>query len=468
MRFRVAWLSFAFAMAFASSGRTAEPRALSIEDAIALAEERSEAVAAAKAGMSRADAQQVQAFSEWLPQVNGSLSYDRTLLSEFDGVFDAPVQQPGAPPSPFADLPFGRDNTWRAGVTASQNLYAGGRTAARQRLAEAAQDNALLALETARAQAVLDTVQAYYDAVLSEQLLRIAESTVRQAELTLQQTELGHRDGTRPEFDLLRAQVALENQRPGLLQRSIDRDAARLRLKQVLDIPFDEDVRLVTSLETSLATGPADLTEVVRTAAPADADPFAVDEDGAPLRLSVRQAQQTLASREASVDLAWAQHLPQLNLTTSFGYVTYPDKLAFAPDELRNNWTVGVAVTVPLFSGFRITGEVDAARADVLEAEARRRQAAELARLDSRTTQQRVQAAQATFAATGGVVEQARKASAIAELRYREGVSTQLELADAQLLFDNAQVNRARAARDLQVARVRLALLPSLPVGLTP
>ena len=47
----------------------------------------------------------------------------------------------------------------------------------------------------------------------------------------------------------------------------------------------------------------------------------------------------------------------------------------------------------------------------------------------------------------------------------REGLSTQLELSDARLLLATAQVTRARAARDLQLTRVRFALLPELPLG---
>jgi outer membrane protein TolC len=46
-------------------------------------------------------------------------------------------------------------------------------------------------------------------------------------------------------------------------------------------------------------------------------------------------------------------------------------------------------------------------------------------------------------------------------------VSTQLELSDARLLLQQAQANRAQAARDLQVARARMALLPDLPIGAT-
>ena len=48
-------------------------------------------------------------------------------------------------------------------------------------------------------------------------------------------------------------------------------------------------------------------------------------------------------------------------------------------------------------------------------------------------------------------MQQAARAYEIAELRYREGLSTQLELSDSRLLLAQAQVNRARAARDLQI-----------------
>jgi outer membrane protein TolC len=64
-------------------------------------------------------------------------------------------------------------------------------------------------------------------------------------------------------------------------------------------------------------------------------------------------------------------------------------------------------------------------------------------------------------------VEQARRAYEIAQLRYREGISSQLELTDSRLLLEQAEVNRARALRNVQVARARLALLDELPLSVT-
>jgi len=71
----------------------------------------------------------------------------------------------------------------------------------------------------------------------------------------------------------------------------------------------------------------------------------------------------------------------------------------------------------------------------------------------------------AVAATTWWLVQQANRAYEIADVRFRAGVSTQLELSDSRLLLQQAEANRALAARDLQVARARVALLPELPLA---
>jgi len=60
-------------------------------------------------------------------------------------------------------------------------------------------------------------------------------------------------------------------------------------------------------------------------------------------------------------------------------------------------------------------------------------------------------------------VREAERAHEIALLRHREGLAIQLELSDARLALESARAERARAARDLLVERLRSALLPELP-----
>jgi outer membrane protein TolC len=135
--------------------------------------------------------------------------------------------------------------------------------------------------------------------------------------------------------------------------------------------------------------------------------------------------------------------------------------------DFRTNWTVGLASQVPLFTGGRIKGEQMVAEANVREAQARYDQLREFAALDSRVTLNNLFQARAAWLASVGTAEQARRAYTIADVRYREGISTLIELNDSRILLEQAVTNRALAARNLQVARVKLALLPNLPLQST-
>ena len=148
---------------------------------------------------------------------------------------------------------------------------------------------------------------------------------------------------------------------------------------------------------------------------------------------------------------------------SNLGEVAYPG--GFFPTDWRTNWTVGASMSVPIMTGGRLKADEMVAAADVAASRARLQQTRELTALDSETARQELIAAEAAWTANAGTVAQARRAYEIAELRYREGISTQLELAESRLALESAEANRAQAARDLQVARARLALLPNLPLS---
>jgi outer membrane protein TolC len=105
------------------------------------------------------------------------------------------------------------------------------------------------------------------------------------------------------------------------------------------------------------------------------------------------------------------------------------------------------------------------AQAELDQARLQLQQMEEIAALDTRSAWADLLAARAAWEATAGTVQQASRAYQIAEVRYQAGVSTQLELSDSRLLLQQADATRAQAARDLQVARARVALLPDLPIG---
>jgi outer membrane protein TolC len=428
------------------------PRRLSIAEALARAERTAEELEIARAGVERARGERLQAWSEWWPQIAGSLAYERTIESEFEAIFESrPIEQ-----DPMADaleeLPFGREHAYRIGLSVGQNLFAGGRTMARIELARASMHSAVLGISTARAQVVLTAAESYLDAALADRLLSIAEATQELSRQTLE--EVGHRrkEGLVPEFDLLRAEVAYENQKPIVLQRRQERALALLRLKQLLELPPAEELELTTAFDQPPAEIVAESQSVARVPA------------GAERRVPVQQAEDAVRINQAALDIAEAQHWPSLDLSSSYGLVNYPGSLFSDFSDWRTNWTIGVSLNLSLFSGMRISGEIDAAEADVMESIALLRQIEERSSLEQASAEEERATAVAAWRATERAIELAERAHQIAEVRYREGLSTQLELSDARLQLEQARANRAQATHALYVASVRLALLPHLPL----
>ncbi len=456
-----AWLLAAPAAADAQTPVPSGP--LTLEQVLEIAESRSETIAAARAGVARAEGEHARARSGLYPQLSAALSYERALASEFEGLFENFGDEDGR----ALDLPFGRENTWRLNLSLSQNLFSGGRVSAQQAVASAGRSIADIGLTTTRAQVLFDVTQAYYDAALSDRLVGIAEATLQQADATVQQVNAGFKAGMQPEFELLRARVTRDTQTPALIRQRANRELALIRLKQLLDLPLVHDLRLAVSLDDAapppavFATRLAAIEDLVRpsesvasvlTSAPLEPD-----------RAAVQEAASVVSLREAALDAARAERMPNISLTSNYGRVGYP--IGAVPELDRTNWTIGATVTVPILTGGQLRANEAIARADLAESRAQLQQMRELAAVDTRSAWAELVAARAAWEATGGTVEQAVRAHEIAEVRYREGVSTQLELSDARLLLQQAEANRALAARDLQVARARVALLPELPLG---
>jgi outer membrane protein TolC len=480
---RIAALCTAVVAATAAPALAQSDR-LTLADARARARGQSESLDIARAGEVRADADLQRATSLKLPQLSFASSYSRTLASEFSGAFEpsGPVCAPLAvdPSAPVADrlaeleraascgaiggggfnfsnLPFGQRNVYQIGFSFAQAVYSGGRIRATARQAELGRQNAALVTSAADAQLVLAVTTAFYDAALSDRLVTIAESGLNQADASYAQVRLAFDAGRQPEFEVLRAQVARDNQRPTVIRSRATRDIAYLRLRQLLDLAPDAPLTLDVDLDAPALPPPAPF---------ADALAAALAVGPAADRAAVRQAELAVGVREAGVTIAHAARRPSLDVTSAFSRVGYPSEGVFpGVGDFRTNWSLSASLQVPVFTGGRLKADEITAGANLTEAKAQLQQARELAVLDSATALQDLAAAEATLAASAGTIEQAQRAYEIADLRYREGLSTQLELSDSRLARQVAEANRAQAARDVQVARARVALLPNLPVA---
>jgi outer membrane protein TolC len=464
---------------------------VSLPDAVARALKHSDAITIAQAGIVRARGQVIQGESNLYPQLTGNASYTRTLETQYSSLIHEAAAGPRNTPlctiqfdstvSPvarqaalaesqsclgptlgqtFATVGFGALNTYQLGLTFSQTIFNGQFFAAAS-AASVPRQAAEIELTAQRAQVIYDVAQAYYDATLADELATIADSTMAQDERTLAEARVGHRVGAQSEYDLLQSQVTRDNQLPVVLQGRNSRDLAYHRLAQLLKLPLDAPLRLTTTVDSA-----ADLPGGVHLPSLVDSTSMAAGGDTtAERRSSVREQALAVREYEALLTQNRAEYLPTLTLWSGYARVAYPTGGLPAWNSFLENWSFTLGASVPIFNGFKTHGDVLVAEANVTEQRARLQQTRDAAVLDAHSALATVREANAGWSATTGSVDEAAHAFQIAEVRFREGLSTLVELTASRLALQQSLANRAQAARNLQVARVRLALIRDLPLS---
>ena len=468
-----------------SARQTGAPAtALSLDDALRLGGLISHTVKTAEASVLRARGGQYQARSQYLPQVNGSLAYQRLLQSQFAAIAgSAPADTTSKSGSGGSsgsgtssslqslEKIFAAPNTMILGVTLSQNLFTAGRVTSAVQGAAAARTSADIGLDAARAQVALDVAQAYFNAVASDKLVEIEDSTLVQAERTLQQTTVSRQVGAAAEFDLLRARVARDNQRPVVIQAKSNREIAFLRLRQLLGISLTQPLTLTTSIrDEGIADSLPRPLQLNQPITMPGGDRGLLPDTSVSHRSSVRQAEANITAQEYALRAAKWERLPSAQVSSTYQRYGYPVDAGLGHNlfgAYYPNWTVSAGLSIPIFLGGKLTGDRMVAEANLAEARQSLDQVRELAALDARTALAQLEEADASYAASVGTDTQAARAYAIAEVRFREGISTQVELQQSRTQYEQARLNRVLAARDLEVARLRVALLKDLPVGST-
>ena len=458
-------------------------RSLTLEEAFRLAEPASDDVRIAQNAVLRAKGQYYQARASVLPQITATANYQHQIKNQFQAITDR-FRDPNAPPdtTPQAFNPisvlFASPNTITLGLQASQPLYLDNRFALAGRVAKANEAVAAYGFRTARAQLRYDIATAYFNAAIAEKFLQIAESTLVQNERTYQQTTLRRQVGTVAEYDLLRSRVARDAQRPQLIQAQQARDVATLQLKQLLNLSLTEPIVLETPVQDADMQLAMTASRLDNEARPTPGNglnkgpmtmPQLAAKDTAPLqRTAVRQAMAAVEVQKGAVSNAKLQRMPSLTLGTNYTRSGYPSNSQVIPRSFADfypAWNVSLGLSLPLWTSGRISGDVMVAKANLADAEARLHQGTRAASLDVQLALRSLEQAEANWLSSVGTEEQATKAVEIAEVRYSNGISTQLELTDIRNLLIQSQANRLTAARDLQLARLRLTLLRDLPLG---
>lgn len=406
------------------------PLPLSVEEAVSRALAENEQTRIARAAVDRTRGIVREAFADALPTVDGSYNLARNLQRPI--IF---FNQGGE----TQQISIGEDNEHTFGLSVEQTLFDRrlGAAVSAARHGNAASE---ARYERALADVALETKEDYYAVLLAEAAGEVREGAVRLATDRVEQVRLFRDVGTASDFDVLTAEVDLENLRPDLIRARNDLRLAENGLKRTIGLPLDEEVALVDTL--AFAPLEIELEDAQARALAARAD--------------LEAEAQTVELSEELVNVERAEAFPTLSLSLDLTRRSSSEDFVPEEREFSQSTVAALALDIPVFDGRRTQGRALQARANYVEAQERYRALERDVQLQVQDAWQTVEAAAQTVEATQATGERANRAYEIARVRFAEGLSTQLELDEAEQAVTEARLNAAQALHDHMVAVARL------------
>jgi outer membrane protein len=326
-----------------------------------------------------------------------------------------------------------------AGVSLSQLVTDFGRTKTLVQSADLHAQALDQSTEATRTEILLSVDQAYFDELRAEAVLKVAQETVSARQLVVDQVTALQRSALRSTLDVSFANVNLSDAKLLLATAQNNISAAQVQLANVLGIP-QQAQQGGFALSPEPAPGP-----LPNTVQPLVDQALRDRPDAAALRL-----EQTSAERAAK-----AEHdlnFPTVSVAGVFGGV--PTGVSEVP---AHYGAIGVNVNVPIFNGHLF-------KARQTEAELRAQAAAQNLKVLENRIQRDVGIAflNATTAfqrigLTAELLEQARMAAELSQIRYDNGLGSIVELSQAQLNVTTAEIANSSAEYDYQAERANLA-----------
>ena len=412
---------------------------LSLEEAIHLAEEHNRELLMADQSVVQARGTVTEYRAAAYPQLDFVFDWKHNLLiptEEFDmmGGLSELLESMGMPPVDLGgpeEFDLVPPDEFTFNVSLTQSIYTFGRLYHAIKLARTYVQLARTGRELTRQDVRLEVTRAYYQVLYLQELVEVARAALDQAVQTRDNLRARYEQGTISEFDYLRSQVEAANRRPPLLNARTAVILAQKGLKRLLGMDLDTPVRLTSEFRES----PVDVTlEEARDEALTGRQEL--------VALSI---QADAAHREYAIYRA--DMLPSLSAYSNWTY-TGSEQSGYGGGgdlEWYQFWDVGVQFYVPLFDGLRNWGRMRQARARQFSIELQQDDLQDLIRLEVESHVTTLQTIQVEFVAHREAVAFARRTVELANLRFENGLGTQLDVIDAETALTLARHNLADA-----------------------
>lgn len=426
-KLKISILSFAsVVLASIGSAFGQQPLQLTLDQALEIALSESNTIKIADMTIEKSGYAKKGSYASLYPNISASGSYQRTLLKQ------VMVMDMGGNPM---EIKVGRDNNISAAASASMPLI----NASLWESLKLSGMDVEMAVEQARSSKISlikQMKQSFYAVLLAKESLNVMTQVYDNAQKNYEKTEQRALVGKASEVDRLRAQVTLMNAEPNVSSAENAVLLATWQLKAVMGIDLETEVEVVGKI--------SDYTDYMLA-------PYVVKDD---LSGNSSLAQLELQGRmlESTIRMQKKQYIPTLAASINYNYSAMGD------DELR--WfpssTAALSLSIPIFDGFAKHNNIMQSKKTKDMLDLQREDTERNLRIGIRNYNDQMALCIKNYQAANATVEIAQKSYEITEKMYEVGKATLVELNDAQLALEQAQLTQAQAIYNFMVAKANL------------
>ena len=377
--------------------------------------------------------------SVFLPKVN---LQGQDILKEKVFTIEMPPFFPGDKPKKVK-LDFTR--TYQFGLNITQPIFTSGQLINTYSISQLQAKAAEMDFMQKKLDLEYQVKQAFYSVLLSKKLLEIQKESSRIAFEHYKQVKAMYEVGSVNKFELLQAKVNWENTKPELLKAENNLKLAKLSLKNVIGL--EEDFSVEGELKyIPLEIGIKELEQYMLSHSP-----------------SILAMKYRKEAALKGVRLAKAQFGPTVALT--FNYNFRSDNFNFKAGNWEDYYTLALAISMPLFSGFSRVEDVRAAVSQYHSAKYGEKALIQGLLLRLRSAYRKAKEAQASYFAAKETLKEAREGVRLAEVNYRESLITSLQVEQARLSLKMAEMNLYNALYQYNLSLAEIESITGYKIG---
>ena len=325
--------------------------------------------------------------------------------------------------------------TYNTGFQGSLLLFDFGKTYSRISAFSDLADASAQDVINAKQSLILNTYIAYFDYLQAVKLKKVSQESLQQAVEHLKLSRSLFEVGSRPQFDVIKAESDEATARVNLLNAENNIDITRLQLENILNKKLPPDFTL------------RDEFEVVR-------DSVSESES---LNIALQNRPEIIAGKfrvdanKSFLTSAWTSNLPTINASGGYTWKSFALNQTF-----QGSWSLGVAVSLPIFEGFALNAGIQEARANLDNAQANYDLTEQGVTLDVRQQYSNLRLSRNQITASRSLLKAAEETLRLAEARFKEEIGSAVEVTDARVAYYNAQVLLIQTLYNYQVTYTRL------------